>query len=62
MFYMGFLGATLIGLMIGIIIFSVVKSGLGFLTLILLFIVYKFINASNNHGALKKILKEKGLE
>jgi uncharacterized membrane protein YbjE (DUF340 family) len=53
--------AVLIGFMIGIIIYSVVKSSLGFFTLIPLYFIYKIINGSKNHDALKALLKERGL-
>jgi len=54
--------ALLIGTFIGIIIYSVVKSTVGFFTLIPLFIVYKLLNSSKNDDALKKILKERNLK
>jgi len=38
------INALLIGVMIGIIIFSVVKSTVGFFTLIPLFFIYKLVN------------------
>ena len=54
--------ALLIGFMFGIIIYSIVKNSLGFLTLIPLFLIYKLINKSKNDDALKRILQEKGLK
>lgn len=54
--------ALLIGFMVGVIIFSIVKNSLGFLTLIPLFLIYKLINNSKNDDALKKILKERNLK
>ena len=40
------INATLIGFLIGIVIYSIVKSSVGFFTLIPLFLAYKFINKS----------------
>ena len=54
--------ALLIGFMIGIIIFSIVKSSIGIFTLIPLFFIYKVYNGSKNYDALKNILKERGLK
>ena len=54
--------AVLIGFIVGIIIYSIVKSNFGFFTLILLFFVYKIFNDSKNYNALKKILKERDLK
>lgn len=59
------LNATLIGFMIGIVIYSVTKNGVGFFTLIPLFFIFKvFNNPENNkkHTALKKLLKERNLK
>lgn len=41
--------ALLIGLMLGIIIYSVVKNSIGFLTLIPLFFVFKVFNSSKKN-------------
>lgn len=54
--------ALLIGFMIGVVIYSIVKNNLSFLTIIPLFIVYKIINGSKNYDALKIILKERNLK
>jgi hypothetical protein len=56
------LSALVIGIMAGVIIYSAVKSTIGFLTLIPLFIIYKIINNSKNNDALKRILKERNLK
>jgi hypothetical protein len=56
------LSALVIGIMAGVIIYSAVKSTIGFLTLIPLFIIYKIINGSKNNDALKRILKERNLK
>lgn len=42
------INALLIGFMIGIIIFSIVKSTVGLFTLIPLYFIYKLVNKSNN--------------
>ncbi|SOE20113.1 hypothetical protein SAMN06298216_0612 [Spirosomataceae bacterium TFI 002] len=55
------INALLIGFVIGVIIYSVVKNTVGFFTLIPLFIIYKLVNGSKNNAALKKILKERNL-
>lgn len=56
------INAALIGFMIGIIIYSIVKNSVGLFTLIPLFFAYKFFNNSKNYDALKKTLKERGLK
>ena len=56
------INAVLIGFMVGIIIYSIVKNNVGFFTLIPLFIVYKLFNNSKNYNDLKKILKERNLK
>jgi hypothetical protein len=55
--------AALIGFLIGIIFYSVVKNSLGFLTLIPLFLAYKLINNSRyNNKELENLLKERNLK
>ena len=54
--------AVLIGLMIGIVIFSIAKNSVGFLTLIPLFITYKLLNNSKNNEDVEKLLKERNLK
>ena len=56
------INAALIGFLIGIIIYSVVKNSLGFFTLIPLFFVFKAINSSKNNKDLESILKERNLK
>jgi len=53
--------AVLIGLMIGIVIYSIAKNSVGFLTLIPLFFAYKLFNNSKNNKTLEKLLKERNL-
>lgn len=57
--------ALLIGIMIGIIIYGVVKNNLGFFTLIPLYFAYRvFNNTENNKNnkELEKLLKERNLK
>jgi ABC-type phosphate transport system permease subunit len=54
--------ALLIGFMIGIIIYSIVKNSVGFFTLIPLFFAFKLFNDSKNNKALEKLLKERNLK
>lgn len=55
------INALLVGVLIGIIIYSILKSTIGLFTLIPLFFAYKLINGSKNNSALKEILKERNL-
>lgn len=55
--------AFLIGFLIGIVFYSVVKNTWGFLTLIPLFFAYKLINNSKyEKEELENLLKERGLK
>ena len=55
--------AFLIGFLIGIVFYSVVKNTWGFLTLIPLFLAYKLINNSKyEKEELENLLKERGLK
>ncbi len=56
------INATMIGFMVGIIIYSTVKNSLGFFTLIPLFFVYKLINSSKKNKDLEELLKERNLK
>lgn len=57
------INAFLIGFLIGIIFYSVVKNSWGFLTLIPLFFAYKLINNSKyNNKELDDLLRERGLK
>lgn len=56
------LNAVLIGFMIGVVVFSIVKNSLGLFTLIPLFFVYKLLNQSKRDKALEKLLKERNLK
>ena len=55
------MSAFVIGLMIGIVIYSAVKSSIGFFTLIPLYFIYKLVNGSGNKKELEAVLKERGL-
>ena len=55
--------ALLIGFLMGIVIFSVVKNSLGFFTLIPLFFAYKLIsNSKYDNKELENLLKERNLK
>ncbi len=55
--------AVLIGFLIGIVFYSIVKNSLGFLTLIPLFLAYKLINNSkHSNKELEHLLKERNLK
>ena len=55
--------AVLIGFLIGIVFYSIMKNSLGFLTLIPLFFAYKLINNSKyNNKELENLLKERNLK
>lgn len=56
------MNAILIGVLVGVIIFSVVKSSWGLVTLIPLFFIYKLMNKSKEDQALSERLKERGLK
>lgn len=56
------LNAVLIGVMFGVVVYSVVKNSWGFLTLIPLFIAYKLFNTSKKDKALEQMLKERDLK
>jgi hypothetical protein len=51
--------AFIIGIMIGIIVYSVSKNTWGFFTLIPLYFIYRLVRNPNNNEALKKQLKER---
>lgn len=57
------MNAVLIGFLVGIVIYSVVKNTLGLVTLIPLFFAYKLVNKSNkNKQELEILLKERNLK
>jgi len=56
------INALLIGFLVGIIFYSIVKNSLGFLTLIPLFLIYKLVNNSKNDKELENLLKERNLK
>ncbi len=56
------INAVLIGFVIGIIIYSIIKNSIGFFTLIPLFFIFKIFNNSKNNKALEKLLKERKLK
>lgn len=54
--------AVFIGLLIGIVFYSIMKNSFGFLTLIPLFFAYKLITKPNQNKELEAILKERNLK
>lgn len=55
--------AVLIGILIGIVVYSVMKSSFGFLMLIPLVIAYKLINNSKyDSKELEQLLKDRNLK
>lgn len=57
------MNALLIGFLIGVIFFSILKNTLGFLTLIPLFLIYKLINKPKyDNQELENFLKERNLK
>lgn len=56
------INATLIGFLVGIVIWSLAKDTWGFLTLIPLFFIYKLVNNSKHDTGLADLLKERNLD
>ena len=56
------INALLIGSMIGIVIYSIVKNSVGFFTLIPLFFAFKVFHKPERNKELKKLLKERNLK
>lgn len=55
--------AVLIGFLVGIVFYSVIKNSWGFFTLIPLFLAYKLINNSKyDNKELEALLKERNLK
>ncbi|MEM1325726.1 MAG: FUSC family protein [Bacteroidota bacterium] len=54
--------ALLIGFMVGIVIFSIVKNTWGFLTLIPLYFIYKMVNGDKKNASLREEIKKRNLE
>jgi len=54
--------AVIIGFLVGIIIYSVAQNTWGFLTLIPLYLIYRFIGDPKANNALKAVLKERNLK
>ena len=54
--------AVFIGLLIGVVVYSIFKNSVGFLTLIPLIFAYKLFNTSKRNKDLEKILKERDLK
>lgn len=57
------MNALLIGFLAGVIVYSIVKNSLGFLTLIPLYFIYKLINNSKyKNKDLEDLLRERNLK
>jgi riboflavin transporter FmnP len=54
--------AVLIGFLIGILIYSILVSSIGFFSLIPLYFIFKFFNNSKNDEDLEKLLMERKLK
>jgi len=54
--------ALVIGFMIGVVVYSIVKNTWGLLTLIPLFFIYRLTRNTSSNEELKKILKERNLK
>jgi len=56
------INAVFIGVMIGIIIYSIVENSIGFLTLLPLYLAYKAFDNSKNNKRVEELLKERNLK
>jgi uncharacterized membrane protein len=57
------MNAFLIGFLIGIVVYGIVKNGFGFFMLIPLFLIYKLVNNSKySNKELENVLKERNLK
>ena len=56
------INALLIGFLIGIVVFSILKNTYGLFTLIPLYFIYKAFNKPNNNKELEDLLKDRGLK
>lgn len=54
--------ATFIGILIGIIIYSIVKNTWGLVTLVPLFLIYQLLKKSKKNDELEKLMKERNLK
>ncbi len=55
------LHALVIGIMFGVVLYSIFKNTWGLVTLIPLFFIYKLTRKSEHNEELKKLLKERNL-
>lgn len=56
------MSALVIGIMIGVIVWSIAKNTVGLFTLIPLYFIWRIVNSPNNNKELEALLKERGLE
>lgn len=54
--------AAFIGVLIGIIIYSIVKNTWGLVTLVPLFLIYQLLKKSKRNDELEKLMKERNLK
>lgn len=54
--------ALVIGFMIGVVVYSIMKNTWGIFTLIPLFFIYKLTSNPNDNEELKKLLKQRNLK
>lgn len=54
--------ALLIGVMIGVVLYSIANNAIGLATLIPLWLISRVLHKPERNAALKKVLKERGLE
>ncbi len=57
-----FINALFIGILIGVVIYSIAKNTFGFFTLIPLFFAYKLVKNSKSNKALEEELKTRNLK
>lgn len=55
------INATFIGILIGIIIYSIVQNTWGLVTLVPLFLIYQLLKKSKKNDELEKLMKERNL-
>ncbi len=56
------LNAMFIGVLIGIVLYSIMKDSLGFFTIIPLYFAYKLLTKPKKNSELEQILKERNLK
>ncbi|MCB0662814.1 MAG: hypothetical protein KDC24_08740 [Saprospiraceae bacterium] len=54
--------AVLIGLMIGVALYSIFKNGFGFFVFLILYFTFKVLHKPQRNKALKEVLDERGIQ